>query len=106
MRRIDIVPQIFPDVVGHFEEYLHDLRDQTGGRTRVRSPCARPRWFARHDRDGRIVIASSVSAMAKIRAPSGISSPFRPRGYPGSVVALLVGVDDFGSLGQKRNSRR
>jgi hypothetical protein len=25
VRRIDIVPQVFPNIVGHFKKYLHDL---------------------------------------------------------------------------------
>jgi len=41
-------------------------------------------------------MASKASTMAMIRAKRGISSPFKPWGYPPAVETLMVGEDTFG----------
>ena len=100
---IDVFPQVFPDIVGHFEEYLDDLGIELATRPEfdflaggLKRLCRAIGAVHGHGVEG-------VGDREDARAQRDLVA-LQSTGIAGPVVALLVGVNNLSRLRQKGNS--
>jgi len=74
---VDFAPEVFEDIVGHFQK-TSTTSDRTRRPVQSLIRCGLRREFSR-DVGRSEMMASSVSATEKMRAPRGISPAFQGR---------------------------